>query len=82
MRLLSRALDQFGGKVETTFERTGLICKLSAALPENYTASVESDITRSTSVRHESGLAESVQEARRDVRCGSFSTEPVKTVRL
>ena len=41
MRLLSRALDQFGGKVETTFERTGLICKLSAALPENYTASVE-----------------------------------------
>jgi two-component sensor histidine kinase len=30
MRLLSRALDQFGGTVETTFEPTGLICKLSA----------------------------------------------------
>jgi len=45
MRLLSRALDQFGGTVETTFEPTGLICRLSAALPENYTTSVESDET-------------------------------------
>jgi hypothetical protein len=32
MLLLSRALDQFGGAVETTFEPTGLICKLSIAL--------------------------------------------------
>jgi two-component sensor histidine kinase len=35
MQLLSRALDQFGGTVETTFEPTGLICKLTVPLPEN-----------------------------------------------
>jgi two-component sensor histidine kinase len=35
MLLLSRALDQFGGKAETIFKPTGLICKLSATLPEN-----------------------------------------------
>jgi two-component sensor histidine kinase len=35
MRLLSQALDQFGGQVETTFETTGLICKLSMTLPED-----------------------------------------------
>ena len=34
MRLLSQALAQFGGTVETTFEPTGLICKLTATLPE------------------------------------------------
>jgi hypothetical protein len=45
MRLLSRALDQFGGTLETMFEPTGLISKLSAALPEKYTAGVESDVT-------------------------------------
>jgi two-component sensor histidine kinase len=63
MRLLSRALDQFGGTVETTFEPTGLICKLSAALPEECTASVESDVTfyKRAVMRVES---ESVQEAR------------------
>jgi hypothetical protein len=43
-RLLPRALDQFGGIVETTFEPTGLICKLIATLPEEYTASIESDV--------------------------------------
>ena len=35
MLLLSRALDQFGGAVETTFEPTGLICELSFALTED-----------------------------------------------
>ena len=35
MQLLSRALDQFGGAVETIFEPTGLICKLSVALTED-----------------------------------------------
>jgi two-component sensor histidine kinase len=35
MLLLSRVLDQFGGKAETIFKPTGLICKLSATLPEN-----------------------------------------------
>jgi two-component sensor histidine kinase len=34
LRLLSRALGQFAGAVETTFERTGLICKMKATLPE------------------------------------------------
>ena len=34
-RLLTRALEDFGGTVETIFETTGLICKLSAMIPEN-----------------------------------------------
>jgi len=33
-RLMSRALDQFGGRVETAFETTGLVCKLSLILQE------------------------------------------------
>jgi two-component sensor histidine kinase len=49
-RLLSGALDQFGGTVETTFEPTGLICKLSAALPGT-------NVT-STIVHHERGRSE------------------------
>ena len=32
MRLLSRALDQFGGAVETTFVPTGFICRMNVAL--------------------------------------------------
>jgi two-component sensor histidine kinase len=35
MLMLSRAMDQFGGTVETTFEPTGLICKLSVPLAED-----------------------------------------------
>jgi two-component sensor histidine kinase len=34
MRLLSRALDQFNGTVETSFASTGLVCKMSVTLPE------------------------------------------------
>jgi len=34
-RLLSRALEQFGGAVESTFATTGLICKLSLVLQES-----------------------------------------------
>jgi two-component sensor histidine kinase len=34
-RLLSRALEQFGGAVEATFATTGLICNLSLVLPES-----------------------------------------------
>jgi two-component sensor histidine kinase len=34
IRLLSRAMDQFGGTVETVFEPTGLICKLRVVIPE------------------------------------------------
>jgi two-component sensor histidine kinase len=63
MRLLSRALDQFGGTVETVFEPTGLICKLSAALPEKNVASVKSDVTFKRA-SYRSGLSKSVQEAR------------------
>ncbi len=33
-RLLSRAMDQFGGTVETAFEPTGLVCKLKVNLAE------------------------------------------------
>ena len=35
MRLLSRALEQFGGTVHTTFEPTGLFCRMDVALPED-----------------------------------------------
>ncbi len=35
MRLLSRALDQFGGAVETTFKPTGFICRMNVALPDD-----------------------------------------------
>ena len=44
VRLLSRALDQFGGTVETTFEPTGLVCKLKVTLPER-TPRIVPDIT-------------------------------------
>ncbi|MGB7855102.1 MAG: sensor histidine kinase, partial [Pseudolabrys sp.] len=44
VRLLSRALDQFGGTVETTFESTGLVCKLKVTLPKR-TPSIVPDIT-------------------------------------
>ena len=33
-RLLSSALDQFNGSVETTFEKDGLICRMKAELPD------------------------------------------------
>ncbi len=48
-RLLTRALDQFGGTIERKFEPTGLVCKMSLVLPENSDAPsqfVESDDTR------------------------------------
>jgi two-component sensor histidine kinase len=34
-RLLSQALDQYRGSVETTFEATGVTCKLTVMLPED-----------------------------------------------
>jgi two-component sensor histidine kinase len=34
-RLLSQALDRYRGSVETTFEPTGVTCKLTAMLPED-----------------------------------------------
>jgi two-component sensor histidine kinase len=45
MRLLQRALEQFDGTVETTFEPTGLICKLSATVPDNTTPSIVPEVT-------------------------------------
>jgi two-component sensor histidine kinase len=33
-RLLSSALDQFNGSVETTFEKNGLICRMKAVIPD------------------------------------------------
>jgi two-component sensor histidine kinase len=35
MRLLSQALTQFEGVVETDYEATGLLCKMNVTLPEN-----------------------------------------------
>jgi two-component sensor histidine kinase len=37
LKLLSRALSQFGGAVETLFEPTGLICKMKLTLPTDAT---------------------------------------------
>jgi two-component sensor histidine kinase len=34
LKLLSRALSQFGGGVETLFEPTGLVCKMKLTLPD------------------------------------------------
>jgi two-component sensor histidine kinase len=34
VRLVSRAMDQFGGTIEINFEPTGLVCKLKVSLPE------------------------------------------------
>jgi two-component sensor histidine kinase len=48
LRLLTRALDQFGGTVETTFEPTGLICTLSAPLPEEDATNIAPDATSTT----------------------------------
>jgi two-component sensor histidine kinase len=45
LRLLSRALDQFSGSVETTFEENGLICRMMAVLPES-TPSIAADPPR------------------------------------
>lgn len=50
-RLLSRALDQFGGTVETKFEPTGLICKLSATLAETLSTNAQSILPNVSSVR-------------------------------
>jgi two-component sensor histidine kinase len=44
VRLLSRAMDQFGGTVETAFEPTGLVCKLKVTLAER-TPSIVPEIT-------------------------------------
>ena len=33
MRLLSRALQEYGGAVETAFEPTGVVCKLWLRFP-------------------------------------------------
>jgi two-component sensor histidine kinase len=45
MRLLSQALTQFEGVVETKFEPTGLLCKMSLALPENTTTGPDNGST-------------------------------------
>jgi two-component sensor histidine kinase len=44
VRLVSRAMDQFGGTVETTFVPKGLVCKLNVSLPER-TPSIVPDST-------------------------------------
>ena len=43
-RLLSHALEQFGGAVEATFATTGLICKLSFVLQES-SSNIAPDVT-------------------------------------
>ena len=43
LRLLSQGLDQFAGVVETTFEKTGLICTMKATIPEGAPGIVPED---------------------------------------
>ena len=44
-------LAQFGGTVETTFEPTGLIAKLSAMLPENLSTNTKGIVPNVSTVR-------------------------------
>lgn len=50
VRLLSRAMDQFGGTVETTFEPTGLVCKLKVTLAERTPSIVPEIINKGSGV--------------------------------
>jgi two-component sensor histidine kinase len=43
MLLLSRALDQFGGTVETNFGPTGLICKMKLTIPQSRAGGIAGD---------------------------------------
>jgi two-component sensor histidine kinase len=43
LRLLPRALEQFSGAVETTFEPDGFICTMKAVLPESKPSIVPGD---------------------------------------
>lgn len=42
MRLLKRALEDFGGTAEPIFEPAGLVCKLSAKIPDNLSNNTQS----------------------------------------
>jgi two-component sensor histidine kinase len=50
-RLLSRALDQYRGSVETTFGPTGLICKMSAVIPKDISNIGDDLLNNSTEIR-------------------------------
>ena len=74
-RLLSGALEPFGGTIETTFEPTGLICRLSATLPEKNATSAGSDVTltnRSAEFTSQSGLGRVKTLCRRNSGCGGL----------
>ena len=62
-RLLSGALEPFGGTVETTFEPTGLICRLSATLPEKNATLVGSDVTPTNHSTEFTSLSDQIQKA-------------------
>ena len=62
-RLLSSALEQFGGTVETIFEPTGLICRLSATLPEENAASIGSDVTPTNHGTEFTSLSDQIHNA-------------------
>ena len=62
-RLLSVALEPFGGTVETTFEPTGLICRLSATLPEKNASSIGSDVTPTNHSTEFTPLSDQIQKA-------------------
>jgi two-component sensor histidine kinase len=46
LRLISRALEQFSGAAETTFEQGGLICPMKAVLAESTPGIVQDDQPR------------------------------------
>jgi two-component sensor histidine kinase len=45
LQLLSRALEQFSGNVEMTFESNGLVCRMKAVLPE-WTPSIVAELSQ------------------------------------
>jgi two-component sensor histidine kinase len=50
-RLLSRALRQYRGSVETTFVPTGLICKMSAVIPKDISNTGDALLNNTTEIK-------------------------------
>ena len=48
----TRSLDQFGGTIETAFETSGLVCKLSVALAEGTPSTYAASLRNTNSVKN------------------------------
>ncbi len=66
MRLLSRALDQFGGTAETTFNPDGLVCTLTATLPDGLAANMPAALEATSAAEFRSPSVKSASIAPAD----------------